>query len=95
MAKAKKAPATAVEKMEMSLADAKAFRASLYKPQPKALSENQKREAFRIYWASQKSQYSKAKSLEHSLWLHLSAIQMNTPDKFADGLAHFGLKKVK
>ena len=93
MAKPKKAPTT--NKMEMSLEESKAFRASLYKPQPKALSENQKREAFRIFWASQKAHYGKAKSLEHSLWLHLSTIKMNTPDKFVDGLAHFGLKKVK
>lgn len=80
---------------EMSLEEARAFRASLYKPVPRPLSDSQKREAFRIFWASNKSKYGKAKTLEKALWLHLTTIGMNSPEKFADGLANFGLKKVK
>jgi len=80
---------------EMSLEEARAFRASLHKPVPRALSESQKREAFRIFWVSQKSKYGKSKSLEKALWLHLKTIGMNSPEKFVEGLANFGLKKVK
>ncbi len=88
-------PQTAAEAISMTLEEAKAFRASLYRPQPKIMSDIQKREAFRIFWTSQKSKYGKSKSLEKALWLHLRAIGMDTPDKFVSGLEHFGLKKVK
>ena len=86
---------TSAEAQEMSLEEARAFRASLYRPQPKVLSDLQKREAFRVFWASQKSKYGKAKSLENALWLHLKSIGMDSPEKFHDGLFNFGLKKVK
>jgi uncharacterized Zn finger protein len=93
MAKEKKMPA--LEQMEMSLEEAKAYRASLHKPMPRVLNEEQKREAFRIFWTSNKAKYGKSKSLEKAIWLHLKTIGMNSPEKFADGLANFGLKKVK
>jgi hypothetical protein len=51
MAKEKKTSQTT---QEMSLEEAKAYRASLYKPTPKILNEEQKREAFRIFWTSNK-----------------------------------------
>lgn len=90
MAKEKKQPSA-----EMSLEEAKAFRASLYKPMPKPLTEAQKREAFRVFWASNKKKYGRAKSIEKALWLHLTAMGMNSPEQFAQGLQNFGLKKVK
>ena len=80
---------------EMSLEEARVWRASLYKPAPKVLNESQKREAFRIFWAANKSKYEKAKSIEKALWLHLKAINMDAPENFANGLANFGLKKIK
>ena len=80
---------------EMSLEEARLWRASLYKPTPKVLNEDQKREAFRIFWAANKSKYEKAKSIEKALWLHLKAINMDSPESFANGLANFGLKKIK
>ena len=83
------------EEKVMSLEEAKAFRASLYKPQPKPLNESQKREAFRVFWASNKKKYGKAKTLEQALWLHLKSIDMTSPEQFSEGLANFGLKKVK
>ena len=43
------------KKSEMSLEEAKAYRASLYKEQPVKLSDQEKREKFRIYWAENKS----------------------------------------
>jgi hypothetical protein len=89
------AKSKAAEQIEMSLEEAKAFRASLYKPVPKVLTEDKKREAFRIFWASHRKTYGKGKALEKALYLHLKTIGMNTPDKFAEGLANFGLKKVK
>lgn len=82
-------------KMEMSLEEAKAYRASLYKPTPRVLTEDEKREAFRIYWATQKSKYGKGKALEKALWLHLRTIKMDSPELFEQGLSNFGLVKVK
>ena len=80
---------------EMTLEEAKAFRASLAPAAPKPMSDKAKREAFRIFWAQNKKRYSKAANLENILWLHLQAIKMDEPSKFIDGLNHFGLKKVK
>lgn len=82
-------------KMGMTLAEAKAYRASLHKPTPKVLNEVQKREAFRVFWAGNKSKYGEEKSLEKALWLHLKSIEMDSPEQFSEGLANFGLKKVK
>lgn len=78
---------------EMSLEEAKAYRASLYKEVPKTLSEEEKREQFRIFWASEKSKYGKTKDLEQIIWLHLKATKMDEPEKFENGLQSFGLKK--
>lgn len=80
---------------EMSLEEARLYRAALHKPRSRILSESEKREAFRIFWTSNKSKYGKAKSLEKALWLHLKTIGMNSPEQFAQGLQNFGLKKVK
>ena len=80
---------------EMSLEEARAFRASLHKPSEKVLSEPEKREQFRVFWAQQKRKYDKPKELEQILWVHLKAVKLDTPEKFEDGLKHFGLKKVR
>ena len=101
MAKEKKLQQSKVEakpanqSQGMSLEEARAYRASLHRPQPKAMNEAQKKEAFRIFWTSNKSKYGKAKSLENALWLHLKTINMDSPEQFAQGLQNFGLKKVK
>lgn len=84
------------EEQEMTLEQSKAYRAALYVAPPKRWSEEEKREAFRVFWASNKSKYGKAKgAIEKVLWLHLKTIKMDTPDSFSQGLANFGLKKVK
>lgn len=93
MAKVQKAPIA--EQIEMSLEEAKAYRASLYKPQPKVLNDAQKREAFRVWWASRKRKFSKSMVIEKALWLHLKAIGMDSPENFEAGIFNFGLKKVK
>ena len=92
MAKEKKSQKNS---QEMSLAQSKAYRASLHKPTAKVLSEEQKREAFRIFWASNKAKYGKLKAIEKAIWLHLKSIGMNSPEQFSQGLENFGLKKVK
>ena len=79
----------------MTLEQSKAYRASLHKPAVKAMTEVQKREAFRVFWASNKAKYGKNKSLERAIWLHLKSIKMDSPEQFAQGLQNFGLKKVK
>lgn len=93
MAKEKK-----VQKSEdgsMTLEEARAYRASLYKPAVKAMSEDKKREAFRVFWASNKAKYGKSKAIEKAIWLHLKSVGMNSPEQFSKGLDNFGLKKVK
>jgi hypothetical protein len=97
MAKEKKIiqPMPSAKKQEMSLEEARAYRASLHKPAPKVMNEFQKREAFRIFWASNKAKYGRSKALEKALWLHLKTIKMDNPEQFQDGLFNFGLTKVK
>ena len=80
---------------EMSLEEAKAFRASLHVPKKKSFSEQEKREEFRIYWAQEKSKYGKSKDLEQILWVHLKSAKFDEPEQFEKGLQHFGLKAIK
>ena len=82
------------EVKEMTLEESKAYRAALHKPTPKVLTDEQKREAFRIFWTSNKEKYGKGKSIEKAIWLHLKSIKMDTPEQFAAGLKNFGFKKV-
>lgn len=83
------------ESKEMSLEESRAFRASLYKPAQLVLSDADKREQFRVFWAKEKQKYDKPKELEQILWVHLKAAKLDEPEKFEAGLKHFGLKKVR
>lgn len=95
MAKKDKENMVSENAKEMSLEEAKAFRASLYKPSEQKLSADEKREQFRIFWAQEKSKYGKPKGLEQILWVHLKSVKLDDPAKFEEGLQHFGLKKVR
>jgi len=85
---------------DMTLEEARAYRASLYNPeQEAALNDKQKREAFRIFWAQQKKNYPASKGInasdmENVLWLHLKAIKLDEPKDFSKGLQNFGLKRL-
>jgi len=82
-------------KEDMSLEEARAYRASLYKPKELELTPEEKREQFRVFWARSKKQYSsKTQDLEKILWLHLLSTGNDDPEKFEKGLQHFGLKKI-
>jgi len=82
-------------KQEMTPDEAKAFRANLNAvPQELKLTEQQKREQFRIFWAQTKRKYGKTKELEEIVWLHLKSSKMDEPSQFEAGIAHFGLKKL-
>lgn len=83
-----------MENKEMTMEESKAFRASLYKPEEKILSEQEKRESFRLFWAQNRKKYGKSKNLESIIWLHLKTMKMDEPEKFEDGMNHFGLKKI-
>lgn len=83
------------EASEMTLEESRAYRASLYKPVQSELTAEQKREEFRKYWAQEKYKYGKSKDLEPILWMHLKATKNDSPTKFEDGIAHFGLKKIQ
>lgn len=83
------------ESDEASLARSRAYRASLQSPQAAALTEEDKRDQFRTFWAQEKYKYGKSKDLEQILWLHLKAVKMSEPEQFEAGLSHFGLKKIR
>ena len=80
---------------EMTLAEAKAFRKSLVKPEVIQLTMEEKREKFRVFWAQEKNKYGKAKDIEDILWVHCKAAGFSDPEKFEEGLKHFGLKKIR
>lgn len=82
-------------RQEMTLEEAKAFRASMYKEPKKEMTEKEKRMQFKLFWAKEKTKYKKSRSLEEILWLHLKATKQDEPEHFEDGLRHFGLKKSK
>lgn len=82
-------------KQTMTAEEAKAFRASLHKPTVPVLTEKQKREQFRVFWAKCKRKYGQKKNIEEIIWLHLKSSKMDEPEKFEAGLIHFGLKKIK
>lgn len=79
---------------EMTTEEAKAARAAKHAAIPKKPTDQEQREAFRIFWAQEKSKYGKDRKLEPVLWVHLKAIGMASPDKFNAGIQHFGLKQV-
>lgn len=83
------------EKQEMSLEEARAFRASLFKQEAPKLAEHEKREEFRKFWANNRNKYNKSKELEKVLWVHLQSAGFDEPSKFEEGLKNFGLKKVR
>lgn len=93
--KKKDQEAPAAEKAEMTLEEARAWRKSLAKPEHKVLTDAEKRDEFRKFWAEQKYMYGKAKDLEPILWAHLKASKQDEPTQFEAGIAHFGLKKIK
>lgn len=83
------------KKEDMTLEEAKALRASKHKVSAPVLTEQQKKEQFRLFWAQNRTKYGSDKSLEEILWIHLTAAKLNDPSKFEEGMQHFGLKKVK
>lgn len=56
---------------------------------------NDYRSNFSLFWAQNKKAYGMAKDgdIEQILWLHLRAAGFDNPEKFAQGIKHFGLKK--
>ena len=76
---------------EMTLEEARAYRASLHKPEHKEPSLEEKRNQFRMWWAEQKYRFGKGKDLEPILWMHLKAIDHTKPEQFEKGLQNFGL----
>lgn len=82
------------QNLEMTLEEARAFRASLHKIVVKPLGQKEKRDAFKIFWAQNKRKYGMTNKLEEVLWLHLVATNNDSPEKFEDGLKNFGIKKV-
>lgn len=80
-------------KEEMTLEEARSYRASLHKPPQKKLSLREKREQFKLFWAQSRKKYGRPRELENVLWTHLVSTGNDEPEKFQAGLDHFGLKK--
>lgn len=81
---------------EMTVEEAKQWRASLHKPVEKKLTDQEKREQFRLFWAKSKKKYfSKTENIEKILWLHLVSTKHDEPEKFQKGIENFGLKRTQ
>jgi hypothetical protein len=50
---------------------------------------------FKEWWAAERRAYGRDKDLEEIIWPHLKSIGCDSPEKFEEGVAHFGLKKGK
>ena len=92
MSKDKKMDKIMDDNKEMTLEEAKAYRASLAKPIEEKLTESQIREQFRIFWAQNRTKYGEKKELESILWLNMKSSGFDSPEKFEEGIKHFGLK---
>ena len=55
---AKKEKVAPMEQKEMTLEEAKALRAAKHAALPKKATEEEKREAFRVFWAQEKASYA-------------------------------------
>lgn len=51
------------------------------------------REAFRQYWALNKQSFKQSNDVEEIVWAHLKSTGHDQPDKFEQGVVHFGFKK--
>jgi hypothetical protein len=91
---AKKQAQPQMQLQEMTLEEAKALRAARHVAVQKPLSQKQKREAFKVFWAQNKRKYGMTNKLENVLWLHLVATKNDEPTLFEAGLKNFGIKKV-
>lgn len=80
------------ELQQMTLEEARAWRASLAKNETKKLTQKEKRNAFKIYWAQNKKKFGMSNKQEEIIWLHLVSTKNDSPEKFDDGLKNFGLK---
>ncbi len=80
------------EQPEMTMEEARAYRASLHRPEQIQQSPEEQRNEFRMWWAEQKSRFGMGKDLEPILWMHLKAIGMTSPESFEAGMQNFGLK---
>jgi hypothetical protein len=57
------------------------------------MTEQEKKEAFKAYWARSRKLFNKEKEIEDVLWAHLKAIGCDSEELFDEGIANFGLKK--
>lgn len=48
---------------------------------------------FEDFWARNRKSYSADRSLKGIIWAHLKAIKHDKPEKFEEGIKHFGLNK--
>jgi hypothetical protein len=56
-------------------------------------TDQERKEAFRSYWARSKRLFNKERDVEDVLWAHLKAIKHDSEELFEEGLLNFGLKK--
>ena len=79
---------------EMSVEEARAYRAALASSKAPTKKESDRREDFRKFWAESKSKFGKDKDIEEVLWVHLKAINKDNSADFEAGISHFGLTKI-
>lgn len=57
------------------------------------MDESRSRLMFSDFWASERKSFGQPREIEEILWAHLKAIKCDRPEKFEEGIAHFGLKR--
>jgi hypothetical protein len=72
------------KKMRLSMLEAKG---------PKKPLDSDSYKEFEKFWARNRKSYGADRSLLNVIWSHLKAISCDKPDKFEEGIKHFGLIK--
>lgn len=93
---AKKTREEQIEEVKTNLDDAKAARRAIVAAQAPFQGKIQKASyvSFQEWWANARKHYGKTKDLEDILWPHLKAIGCDSPEKFEEGVQHFGLLRI-
>lgn len=84
-----------IEDVQEKLTKAREMRLKLAGRKAAPQEDVDAKKEFEIFWARERASYKKDREIQEILWLHLKAIKHDHPDKFEQGVAHFGLKKLK
>jgi hypothetical protein len=88
-----------IDDLQQRLAEGRALRLKLSQTKNKkeTFTEKELRTKFEEYWNLNKAKFTEksSKELEEVLWFHLKSSGYSSPEKFEEGIVHFGYKPVK